>query len=178
MKNLKILLILSLTITLFSCKSDDSVVVASANADLLGTWTMTALTGTIAGNKVDSSGPTTTPFTSSITGSAFTSVVTFTENPNVVTSTGTYTFTKVVSPTGGTVDTDVDAGQKFVDNNPATWTRVGSLLTIVDGAKTKATTMTISGTTMTLSFSEPISDVDGTSTTTGTQDLTATFTKM
>jgi hypothetical protein len=177
MKNFKYLLILSLAITLFSCKKDDSTPV-SANADLLGTWTMTAITGSGSGTIVDSSNTTSIPFTAVITGKNITSTVTYTENANVVTTQGTYDIDLVITPTGGAAQTFTETAAKFVDNNPATWTRVATVLTTVDGDDTTAYTLSISGNTMTLAIQAPINTEDGTVTSTGTYNGLLTFTKQ
>ncbi len=178
MKNLKILLILSLTITLFSCKSDDSVVVASANADLLGTWTMTALTGTIAGNKVDSSDNTTTAFTATNTGKDFSLTLTFTESPNNLTQQGTYSTDTVITEAGGNVETANETGETLLDDNPATWARNGGTLTVTDEGVSTNYSITINGNTMTVVWPGTFNKVEGTVTASGTSTDTITFTKQ
>jgi len=176
MKNFKFLLILSLAITLFSCKKDDNNPV-SANADLLGTWTMTAITGNGSGTIVDSSNMGSVPFTAAITGKNITSTVTYTENANAVTSAGTFDVEIVITPTVGPAITNNETGGKFVDN-PGTWTRVGTVLTVVDGDETAVYTLSINGNTMTLTSPLPLNIVDGTVTTSGSIPLMATFTKQ
>jgi len=178
MKNLKFLLILSLAITVFSCKKNDDTA-ASSNADLVGTWTLTTLTGTATGNAVDSSTMTTQAFTGVITGKNITATASFTENPNNVAGAGTYDIDLVATATtGGGTQTVSQTGQKIIDNSPATWTRVATLLTILDGTETLTGTVNISGNTMTVVTTSPLNIVDGTVTSTGTSNVTQTYTKQ
>lgn len=180
MKHLKFLLILSLTIALFSCNSDDDSVVAgppSPNADLLGTWTGTAITGSITGSTVDSSDNTTVPYSGTYLGSNINYTITFTEAPNNLTSQGTYDITTSIT-TGGQTQTIIDSAQTFLDASPAAWTRSSNTLTITDDGKTSSYTLSINGAAMTLSSSETDVDVDGTETNTSTTNVTGTFTKQ
>jgi hypothetical protein len=179
MKHLKFLLILSLTITLFSCGSDDDGVAApvSPNADLLGTWSGTSITGSITGTITDTSDNSSTPYSGTISGTNLSYTVTFTETPNLVTSQGTF-GSEIVLMQGGQTITIGEAGNAFLDTSNATWTRNGSTLIITDGGEVTSSSLAINGNTMTLSTSEMSSEVDGTQTTTATANAVFTFTKQ
>ncbi len=175
MKNLKFLVILSLAITVFSCKKSEDAVVELLNSDLIGTWNMTAVTGTATGNATDVNG-TMSPFTGVLTGRDITSTVTFTADN--VTTTGTFGMDLVVTATnGGGMVTFPYNDNKFVDVD-GTWTRVGTVLTTVAGTDTTIYTATINGNSMTLASSGPLALMDTNATGTGTINATATFTKQ
>jgi hypothetical protein len=180
MKHLKFLLILSLTVTLFSCDSDDDggvIVAPSPNADLLGTWTGTSITGGITGNTVDSSDNSNVPYSGTIVGSNLNFTITFTETPNNLTSQGTFDVTASIV-TGGQTQTITNSGETFLVVSPAAWTRSATTLTITDNGVTESFSLSINGASMTLSKSETDTDMDGTETNTSTTITTATFAKQ
>ncbi len=180
MKHLRFLLILSLTITLFSCGDDDTVAVVAApspNADLLGTWTGTALTATITGSVVDSSDNSTTPYTGVLNGANLNFTLIFTETPNNAASSGTFD-TELVIMSGGSTTTITETGQSFFEVSPASWTRGSNTLSITDDGNTTVYSLSLNGATMTLSSSDINTSVDGTETTTATINSIATFTKQ
>lgn len=134
---------------------------------LVGTWTMDALsaTGTIVDNGV------TTNLAG--TGIAFNNTnLVVTENPNVITSTGSVT-TAVTATLGGLTDLDtVDVD--FGDGTMETWSQSGNTLTSYANSDTSTfTVVTNTSSSLVLSYQEV--DVDGSETI--TIDITATFSK-
>lgn len=176
MKHFKLLVLLTLTITLFSCGGDDdNNAPVSPNADLLGTWAGTSLSGSITGTIEDSGNI--IPISGTVTGSNLNYTITFTENPNNLTSQGTFDITFTIMANGQTF-TEGSTGQRFLDSNTATWTRSGNNLTIVDDGETDNFSISIIGSTLTISSSEMTTEVDGSTTTTRTINTSATFTKQ
>ena len=175
MNKFKILLILTLAVTLFSCGSDDDNNVTSPNADLLGTWNGTSIDGTSNGT-IEEDGIR-IPFTGTYTGSNINYSLTFTENPNNITSEGTFDALGTIMIVGQTFLENLP-GETFLDSTTATWTRSGGILTISDEGTPDTYIMIITENTMTLTISITETVVDEGVTTTSTRDLTASFTKQ
>jgi|TARA_R110002110_G_scaffold50369_26_gene149166 hypothetical protein len=175
MKTFKLLLILTLAVTLFSCGSDDDNNITSPNADLLGSWNGTSIDGTSDGT-IEEDGFT-VPFTGTYTGSNINYSLTFTETPNNITSQGTFDALGSIM-LGGQTFTENVTGETFLDSTIATWTRSGGTLTISDDGATDAYTMVITGNTMTLTISTTETEIDEGTTTTSNLNLVASFIKQ
>lgn len=148
MKNLKFLLVLSLAITLFSCGSDDSNnVVVSPNADLLGTWNATSITGSITGT-AETSGVI-VPITGTVMGSNINYSITFTEDPNNLSTQGTADLAFQASAAGIVVVDQSLEGGSFLEG-ASTWSRSGSAISITDDGEVETVAVSFSGNTMTL----------------------------
>ena len=147
----------------------------SPNADLLGSWNGTAITGTANGTYEEAD--VVTPFTGTVTGSNINYSVTFTETPNNLVSQGTYDTSTIIMVDGKTF-TENEPGNTFLDAAIATWTRSGQTLTITDDGDIQTFEMIITGNTMTLYISQTETEVDGLETTTTTSNFTVTLSKQ
>jgi hypothetical protein len=175
MKKFKLLLILTLAVTLFSCGSDDDNTVTSPNADLLGSWNGTSIGGIVNGTFEEDG--ITIPINGTVTGYNINYSLTFTETPNNITSQGTFDTLLSIMALGQTITENLP-GETFLDTTTATWTRSGGTLTISDDGDTDPYTMVITGNTMTLATSYTETSVDEGVTTTFNFDITASFTKQ
>ena len=167
MKKIKFLglSIMSLLLFAFQCDSDDDVTLLGLNnANLAGTYNITALTGDSI--DIENLGGTTATETATFVASDFNNAtITFTE-AGAVTSTGSYTLTATFIEDGMT-DTEVDV--EDVDLN-TTYTLSGNTIVFADndGETTTITNFTGNGLQLVLVDSE--TDIDG------FFELNATFT--
>ncbi|MFT5436678.1 MAG: hypothetical protein ACI840_001327 [Ulvibacter sp.] len=173
MKFSKLFLIVLMVATIVSCSSDDDN--ASPNADLLGTWNATSITGSSTGTTLDSG--ITTSFSSTWTTSNINLTSTFTENPNNVISQGTYNSTLTIMADGQTTVSD-DPDATLIDNT-VSWTRSGNSLALLSDSGDAITySMAITDNTLILTTTETITEVNGTTTTTSTDIFEASYTKQ
>ncbi len=150
------LVLLSIALVLFSCgKEDDPKPTADG---LIGTWSITAL---------DYEGSTTTTILGTSITSSFTGVakdldmtVTFNENPNTVTSQGSYTISITTTTLGQSVTEDFTFDDFFDDG---TWALNGQTLTVTSsGVVQEATIISQTSTTLVLGIdSEETQDLAG-----------------
>ncbi len=129
------LLLLALFVVLFSCSDDEAPLPTSEG--MLGTWSVTAIsykgstTTTVSGVSIKAD------FTG--TGKDMDLTTTFSENPNTVTSEGSYTIVLTTTMLGQTTTEEYPFDEAVIDG---TWTLEGRTLTITNGAITQDATIT------------------------------------
>jgi len=174
MKLLKLMSLCLLVIFVSSCSSDDDSG-NNAEASLVGTW---------IANTVNYEGTTETEIQGQAIVAQFTGEgynidfsLTFTENPNNLTSEGSYDIELTTTVLGQTTTENVE---DITWDVVGEWQRSGSTITVTlpDGESADATIVEITETTLTLSFTDVRTENNaGIVVTTNTQG-TATFTKM
>ena len=175
MKKLSCLLFVALSVIFSSCSSDDNATTNVVDAELIGTWEGTSLeydatsTAAFMGQELVS---TTTGNASNMD---FT--LTFSQNPNVVTSEGSYDLNYTISNFGLT-QTGVQPNVEFLNNG--TWTQSGNTIQITDslGNISEAVITQLTSTTLTLEISASSETVQQGIPTTVEANSVVTFTKM
>jgi len=149
MKITKTLLVLLLSITIFSCDSDDGtpiIPVTDVSGDILGTWEMIDLNYT-GSNTVTSQGQA-IPTTYVGVGKNIDNSISFTENPNDLIAQGTYDI-ELTSTTFGQTTTQTETNLPLLPNS--TWSKNGTNLILTsNGQDTPFTILELSGTTLKL----------------------------
>ena len=129
------LFLFTLSAILFSCNEDEDPMPTSKA--MLGTWSVTAIsykgstTTTVSGISIKAD------FTG--TGKDMDLTTTFGENPNTVTSEGSYTIVLTTTMLGQTTTEEYPFDEAVIDG---TWTLEGRTLTITNGAITQDATIT------------------------------------
>lgn len=125
MKKYILLSVISLGILVFSsCSKDNDGVSEASEASIIGTWNLTALEATDGKSDTTIDG-TSVPTTFEAVGKDFDTVVIFSENPQIVTSEGSYT-TVVTTTVMGETTTDEQVGENFFESD--TWRLDGNTL--------------------------------------------------
>lgn len=172
MKIFKFIFLAVLTVSLVACDSDDdSTNNDTTNADLVGTW---------QGEDMDYSGTSETQaqgqtVTSSFVGEAIDVdyTLTFTEDPNMVTSNGSYGIELTTTSNGQTVTQTID-NLTFLETG--VWTRTGNTLTIdSDGEASAATIEQLTENALRIAVTEVETITQGDFSVTTTTNLVATF---
>jgi len=147
MKITKTLLVLLLSITIFSCDSDDGapiIPIADVSGDILGTWEMIDLNYT-GSNTLVSQGQS-IPTTYVGVGKNIDNSISFTENPNDVLAEGTYDI-ELTSTTFGQTTTQTQTDLPLIPNS--TWSKNGTtLIFTANGQDTPFTILELSATTL------------------------------
>ena len=128
----RILLLLTVITFLTACESNDNLDINITNADLIGTWNATAQTlefatsATVQGVTITSN--------SSGYGKDFDFIYTFSENPNIVSTNGSYTsVTTITSSIPGQSDIDQEIELNSIDGfDSGTWSLDNNTITISD----------------------------------------------
>lgn len=120
MKNFKLLFyVLSFTLIFTSCKSDDDDS-SSVDADIVGLWKLDEYTG-VTTSTFSSTGLPDFITTVTLTGSNFNAFTTFSENPNVFSSTGDFDMNISTEVTGvGETSQDINFDYDEIENG-GTW---------------------------------------------------------
>ena len=149
MRKLRILLV-AVTLILVSCSSNDDS--TNANVSIVGTWELTSFTGSGTG--------TTTiqmlPVTFNINANSFSEnyQLIFTENPNELTSQGTFGLTIQISALGQSMTETIDDAESLlpISNTAASdWSLSGNQLTLTaNGETVSLTVMELTETNLTL----------------------------
>ncbi|WP_116772446.1 hypothetical protein [Maribacter litoralis] len=121
-----------------SCSNDEDAVTNASEAEIVGTWNLTALE-TKDGRSDTNFDGTSIPTTFTAVGKDFDTVVTFSENPNIVTSEGSYT-TVVTTTVMGETSTDEETGEDFFESDE--WRLDGSTLYFGSGEEEVGFTIT------------------------------------
>jgi len=147
MKITKTLLVLFLSITIFSCDSDDGALVipaADVSGEILGTWEMIDLNYT-GSNTVTTQGQA-IPSTYVGVGENMNNSISFTENPNDLLAQGTYDI-ELTSTTYGQTTTQTQTDLPLLPNS--TWSKNGTTLILTsNGEDTPFTILELSATTL------------------------------
>lgn len=112
------------TVILSSCSKDEDGVSNATEAQILGSWNLTALEAT-DGRSNTTIEDTSIPATFNAVGKDFDTIVTFSEEPQIVTSEGSYT-TVLTTTIMGQTETDEQEGEDFFQSNE--WRLDGSTL--------------------------------------------------
>jgi hypothetical protein len=165
MKYFKILSFILLSLFLFSCDPDDDNAPALTNANLAGTYDITAFSG--MASETDSAGGVTDISTTTFSSSNFNNAtITFTED-GTISSTGSFTFTAVITESGMT-ETEVEITD--VDIN-GTYTINANSLIISDLDDASVTVRNFSSNGLQLFLQETETDTDYTFEAEGTYTL-------
>ena len=122
-----------------SCSDDDSVGVSNASeSQIIGTWNLTALE-TRDGRSDTNFDGTSIPTTFTAVGKDFDTVVIFSEEPQTVTSEGSYTTVTTTTVMGET-STEEETGEDFFESNE--WRLDGSILYFGSGEEEIGFTIT------------------------------------
>jgi len=136
-KQFPLFLLFAVTVILSSCSKDNNEEINATEASLIGTWNLTALETNdgravtiIEGESVVSD------FTA--VGKDFDSVIVFSENPQIVTSEGSYT-TVLTTTVMGQTTTQEEPGENFFESDE--WRLDGNLLYFRTGEEEIALTI-------------------------------------
>lgn len=133
---LSLITVFSLVFT--SCSNDEDAVSNASESEITGTWNLTALE-TKNGRSDTNFDGTSIPTTFTAVGKDFNTVVTFSENPNIVTSEGSYT-TVVTTTVMGETSTEEETGEDFFESDE--WRLDGSTLYFGSGEEEVGFTIT------------------------------------
>lgn len=133
---LSLITVFSLVFT--SCSNDEDAVSNASESEITGTWNLTALE-TKDGRSDTNFDGTSIPTTFTAVGKDFNTVVTFSENPNIVTSEGSYT-TVVTTTVMGETSTEEETGEDFFESDE--WRLDGSTLYFGSGEEEVGFTIT------------------------------------
>jgi len=117
-------LLSAFTLVFLSCSNDENAVTNASESQITGTWNLTALE-TKDGRSDTNFDGTSIPTTFTAVGKDFDTVVTFSENPNIVTSEGSYT-TVITTTVMGETSTEEETGEDFFESDE--WRLDGSIL--------------------------------------------------
>jgi len=148
MKKLNLLFLAIFTMAIVSCSSDDDNGGSNTTGDLLGTW---------VGQTVNYSGSTVTTFqgqniTADFVGEGYDVdyTLTFSENPNEVTSNGSYSI-ELTTTIAGQSTTQNEENIQFLETSD--WAREGDQLTITtNGESTTGTIQELTATSLVLAI--------------------------
>ena len=107
-----------------SCSKDNNGSIDATEADIIGTWNLTALETTNGRTTTIIDGESTVTDFDAV-GQDFATVVIFSENPQIVTSEGTYT-TVITSTVMGETTTQEEQGENFFESDE--WRLDGDIL--------------------------------------------------
>ncbi|TDS10871.1 hypothetical protein DFQ03_3762 [Maribacter caenipelagi] len=133
---LSLITVFSLVFT--SCSNDEDAVSNASESEITGTWNLTALE-TKDGRSDTNFDGTSILTTFTAVGKDFNTVVTFSENPNIVTSEGSYT-TVVTTTVMGETSTEEETGEDFFESDE--WRLDGSTLYFGSGEEEVGFTIT------------------------------------
>ncbi|MBL4604802.1 MAG: hypothetical protein JKY02_03820 [Flavobacteriaceae bacterium] len=156
MKN-KILLFIAVITCLYSCTNNDPSPISVSESDVVGTWNV--IDYNFEGNATTILGGITSSFEVINTGKDYNFIFEFTNNPNTVMATGTYTSVNTITVLGqtSTTETPVSSIDGF---NSGTWSVNGSQITFsANGVTTLATISEFTGNLMTITSSVEQSQV-------------------
>ncbi|MDO6472924.1 hypothetical protein [Maribacter sp. 1_MG-2023] len=160
------------TLVFTSCSNDDDGAVSSATEEeVVGTWNLTALEATDGRSDTTIEG-TTIPATFKAVGKDFQTIVTFSEDPQVVTSEGSYT-TVLSTTIAGENDTQEQEGEDFFASEK--WRLDGSTLYFGSGEEEIGYTIVeLNDSKMSLRYelNETVESFFGTSTVSATYNMT------
>jgi hypothetical protein len=130
----RILLLLTVITFLTACESNDNTNIDITSADLIGTWNATAQTLELATSAIIQ-GVTITSNSSGY-GKDFDFIYTFSENPNIVTTSGSFTsVTNTTSNIPGQSDIDQEIELNSIDGfDSGTWNLDNNTITISDSS--------------------------------------------
>ncbi|MDF4204728.1 hypothetical protein PXD56_17285 [Maribacter sp. SA7] len=139
MKKIHLLfVVITYAIALSSCSNDEDAVSNASESQITGTWNLTALESNDGQSDTNFDGTSIlTTFTE--VGKDFDTVITFTENPNIVTSEGNYTTVTTTTIMGETSTEEV-IGEDFFENNE--WRLEGNILYFGSGEEEVGFTIT------------------------------------
>ncbi|WP_339841202.1 hypothetical protein [uncultured Maribacter sp.] len=123
-KYLLLSILTAYTVILSSCSKDEDGVSNATEAQIVGSWNLTALEAT-DGRSNTTIEDTSIPATFNAVGKDFDTIVTFSEEPQIVTSEGSYT-TVLTTTIMGQTETDEQDGEDFFQSNE--WRLDGSTL--------------------------------------------------
>lgn len=112
------------TLIFSSCSKDEDGVSNASEASIIGTWNLTALEATDGRSDTSFDG-TSIPTTFTAVGKDFNSIVTFSEEPQIVTSEGSYTSVLTTTIMGET-STEEEEGEDFFQSDE--WRLDGNIL--------------------------------------------------
>ncbi|WP_405383856.1 hypothetical protein [Maribacter sp. LLG6340-A2] len=131
-------LLSTFTLLFLSCSTDQDAVTIASESEIVGTWNLTALE-TKDGRSDTNFDGTSIPTTFTAVGKDFDTVITFSENPNIVTSEGSYT-TVVTTTVMGETSTEEETGEDFFESDE--WRLDGSTLYFGSGEEEVGFTIT------------------------------------
>ena len=117
-------LLSAFTLVFLSCSNDEDAVTNASESQIMGTWNLTALE-TKDGRSDTNFDGTSIPTIFTAVGKDFDTVVTFSENPNIVTSEGSYT-TVITTTVMWETSTEEETGEDFFESDE--WRLDGSTL--------------------------------------------------
>ena len=161
------------TLVSSSCSKDEDGVSGASEASIIGTWNLTALEATDGKSNTNFDG-TSIPATFSAVGKDFDTVVTFSEEPQIVTSEGSYT-TVLTTTVMGEPQTQEEEGEDFFESDE--WRLDGSTLFFGSGEEEIGFTITeLTDSKMSLRYklNETVEAFGATSTVSATYNMTLT----
>ncbi|SNR73282.1 hypothetical protein SAMN04488009_3486 [Maribacter sedimenticola] len=117
-------LLVTFTLINLSCSNDEGETLNASESEITGTWNLTALE-TKDGRSDTNLDGTSIPTTFTAVGKDFNTVVTFSKDPNIVTSEGSYTTVTTTTVMGET-STEEETGEDFFESDA--WRLDGSTL--------------------------------------------------
>jgi len=155
MKITKILSVLIILVALVGCSSDDDSVEINPNDDLLGTWVVTGIQASSIGF-ITQAGGVTVAVSSEAMGYDINLTWTFEENPNELTSNGSFSF-ETETNAGGQISTSNIEG--ITSNFVTDWVRNNGVITITneEGEAVPITIVNLSSNALQLTY-EQVSD--------------------
>jgi hypothetical protein len=126
------------TLVFSSCSKDDDGISNASEASIIGTWNLTALEAKDGKTNTNFDG-TSIPTTFTAVGKDFDTIITFAEDPQVVTSEGSYT-TVLTTTVMGETSTEDQEGEDFFETEE--WRLEGSTLYFGSGEEEVGFTIT------------------------------------
>ena len=161
------------TLVSSSCSKDQDGVSGASEASIIGTWNLTALEATDGKSNTNFDG-TSIPATFSAVGKDFDTVVTFSEEPQIVASEGSYT-TVLTTTVMGETQTQEEQGEDFFESDE--WRLDGSTLFFGSGDEEvgfSITELTDSKMSLRYKLNESVEAFGATSTVSATYNMTLT----